>query len=234
MPLATAVEPTAVKRLGNFTIATFDGKQSALASALKYTRDHHVDINHLVSPPSKLAEPGFQEVITYPSDHHITADGVMVQKGQSVGMYSRDCPILFLCDQGRGHGLLLHCGRPALGKWSGNRNIVSEALSTMESWESKPEDLSAYITAGICKKCFTHNLETDKELLAPFVRDFPWAIDQTTGGLDLVTIIKFQLVEAQMVQDHIYHDGLCTKEDTGLASKRGGDADSNLVVAFIT
>ncbi len=234
MPLATAVEPTAVKRLGNFTIATFDGKQSALTSALKFTRDHNTDLKHIVSPPSKRGEPGFQEVIVYPSDHHISTDGVMVQKGQSAGMYSRDCPILFLCDQSRGHGLLLHCGRPAMGKWSGGRNIVSEALYTMESWESNPEDLSAYITAGISKKWFTHDLDKDQELLAPFLRDVPWAIDEKTGGLDVIEIIRVQLMEARVIQDQIFHDGRCTYEDGGLASKRGGDADSNFTAAFIT
>ncbi len=237
MPLVTAVEPTMVKHLGNFTIATFDGKQTALTSALKYTRDHHTDITYLVSPPSKQGEVGFQTVMMRPMVHKLTTDGILVASDQSAAMYSRDCPILFLCDQSRDYGLLLHCGRPAmtpvlsvLESWY---NIISVGLSVMRSRGSHPSDLSAYITAGICGKCFTHDAQKDKSLLAPFRRNYGWAVDPETGGLNLIGIIENQLILSRIAADNISHDGLCTKEHPGLASKRGGDTDSNLVVAFI-
>ena len=237
MPLTTAIEPTEVYRTSVFTIATFDGKNSALASALQFAHEQRHTIKHLVSPPSKRGEAGFQEVLTRPGAYNLSTDGILVTKEQTAAMYSRDCPITFIMDSSQNEGVLLHCGRPALTPTQHlmNRryNIITAALMTLTSRGSNVADLSAYITAGICGKCFVHDGELDKQLLEPFLEDYPESVDLVTGGLDLIGVITKQLTLAGLKKENIHHDGECTKEHKGLASKRGGDQDSNLTVAFI-
>ncbi len=237
MPIAIAVDPTKVLRTEGFIIATFDGKNAALASAIAFTHQPKHAIKHLVSPPSRRGELGFKEVVTNPRDYNISADGIVVTKNRAAAMYSRDCPITFLLDSTKKIGVLLHCGRPAMtptqGESGRTHTIVTAGLETLKAYGSDVKDISAYITAGICAQCFTHNLETDQELLFPFMAYYPQFVNQKTGGLDLIGMITAQLVEAGVAKTNIHHDEMCTKEHEGLASKRGGDSDSNLVKAYV-
>ncbi len=237
MPLTTAIEPTEVHRTTVFTIATFDGKSAPLSSALAFiTQPHHAFV-HLVSPPSKHGDPGFQQVVTRNSYYNLSADGILVTKDCAVGMYSRDCPITFLMDSKRGEGILLHCGRPALTPTQRLMNrhytIITAGLSILKSRGSNVADLSAYISAGICGTCFVHDMEKDRSLLEPFIQHYPESVDMETGGLDVLGVISTQLTDGGVALENIYHDGVCTKEHKGLASKRGGDQDSNLTIAFV-
>ena len=237
MPLATAVDPTKVYRTSIFTIATFDGKNAALASALQFANEQRHPIRHIVSPPSKRGEAGFQEVITRPGAYNLSTDGILVTKEHTAAMYSRDCAITFIMESKRNEGVLLHCGRPALTPvqhlMNRRHNIITAGLTTLTGQGSNPADLSAYITAGICGKCFVHNKEIDKQLLEPFLEAYPESVDLVTGGLDLIGVITKQLTLAGLRKENIHHDGVCTKSHPGLASKRGGDSDSNLIVAFV-
>ncbi len=237
MPIAIAVVPTLVHRTKVFTIATFDGKNAARASALQFAHERGHAIKHFVSPPSRRGEAGFQEVITRPNAYNLSADGILVTKVNTASMYSRDCPITFIMDSRQNEGVLLHCGRPALTPVQHlvNRdyNIITAGLSILKSRGSNVKDLSAYITAGICGTCFVHDIEKDRSLLEPFIQHYPESVNIETGGLDLVRVITKQLTLVGLKKENIHHDGVCTKEHDGLASKRGGHSDSNLVVAFI-
>ena len=237
MPLTTAIEPTEVHRTSVFTIATFDGKSAPLSSALAFITQPHHALLHLVSPPSKRGDPGFQEVVTRTGSYNLSADGILVTKDCAVGMYSRDCPITFLMDSKRGEGVLLHCGRPALTPIQHLMNrhytIITAGLSILKSRGSNVGDLSAYVTAGICGKCFVHDMKKDWSILEPFIQHYPESVDTETSGLDVTRVIITQLTNGGVTRKNIHHDGVCTQEHEGLASKRGGDQDSNLTVAFI-
>jgi hypothetical protein len=66
-------------------------------------------------------------------------------------------------------------------------------------------------------------------LIAPFLLQYPHAVDLHTGGIDLVGIIKNQLGQAGAPAELIEHDELCTYEHDGLSSHRRKDEISNLV-----
>ena len=236
MPLAKVFPPVVVFRSRTATLATFGGKNAPLRSALAYAADHDATIAHLVLPPSSIEHPGFQKIEQDPHQHKLHVDGVVVRPGQTFGMYSRDCPIGFLMDGRRNEGVLVHCGRPAMTprKHAGAEHytVITSALNALTQRGSNLADLSVVITAGICQDCFVHSVVTDVEMIQPFYDWYPWSVNVDTGGLDLVRVITTQLTEAGVHPEKIKHDGFCTKEHSGLTSKRGGDKDSNLVLVM--
>lgn len=238
MPLAKKSKPEVVYTSSTSTIVTFGGTQQPLPSALAYVDDYGANIAHLVYPPSDPNHPGFRYIELLPNEYNLEVDGVLVTPGKAVGMYSRDCPIVFLMDTKRNEGLLLHCGRPAMSpsRYENDKSytVITAALNTLISRGSAISDLIVVITAGICGPCFTHNLAKDHHLIRPFFEQFPYHVDLETGSIDIIGVITSQLVAAGIDREEIKHDGYCTKEHPRLTSKRGGDMDSNLVVAFIT
>lgn len=238
MTLATAVHPTAVRHDGHFIIATFDGKKAALASSLLFAKEHGTVLHHCVYPRNKTDQKGFQKVEMYPQGYEIETDGILVTKGHSAGMFSRDCAITAIMDNRRDEGVLLHCSRLALTPtqhlMDRNYTIITAGLAALTDRGSKLADLSVWITASICKKCFTHDLARDKALLAPFDEHHRLEINEKTVGLDLVGIIRTQLHNAGVTGEMAW-DGLCTNSDPGLASKRGHSPEnaSNLAFMFV-
>jgi copper oxidase (laccase) domain-containing protein len=234
---ATTNNPTVAHHTQACIIATFDGKQAPLPSALAYARRHQAAIDYLVSPPNSDTQAGFQQILAHPKQYELKADGVLIAKSQTVGIWSRDCPIVVVMDTKRREAVVCHAGRPAMTPHHhlANRNytIITAAVYALTSRGSLPRDLTAYITGGICKDCFGHNIEKDSLLLAPFKRRYPGAVSDT-GSLDLIGIIVAGLLEQGLGDDAITHDRLCTKHDDGLASKRGGNgpSQSNLVLVI--
>jgi copper oxidase (laccase) domain-containing protein len=230
MVLATATDPTVTHHTAACTIATFDGKQAPLPSALAFASQHQASIEHLVSPPNSATQSGFQQILTNPKSYELKADGILLVKKQTVGIWSRDCPIVVIMDAKRGEMVVCHAGRPAMTPHHhlANRNytIITAAVYALTSRGSVQRDLSAYITGGICKDCFKHDIAKDAAILAPFKRRFPAAVS-AAGALDLVGIIVAELLMQGLGDHTIVHDRLCTKEHGRLASKRGGDGPSS-------
>ena len=237
MVLATANEPTVIHVTSACTLATFDGKHAPLPSALAFAGQQQSSIAHLVSPPNSDTQGGFQQILTNPKSYELKTDGVLLAKKQTVGIWSRDCPIVVIMDAIRGEVVVCHAGRPAMTPHhhlaDRNYTIITAAVQALTSRGSLLRDLTAYITGGICKDCFKHDIVKDAAILAPFKRRFPVAVS-ATGGLDLIGIIVAELLMQGLGNHTIVHDRLCTKEHTGLASKRGGDGptSSNLTVVI--
>lgn len=238
MVLITAIEPTVTRSLKKLLIATFDGKNAPLPSALECASRHQATLAHLIAPPSHAYHKNFRKLVTKPKQYAVEADGILITDERAVGIWSRDCPIVVITDDVRGETVVCHAGRPAMTPYQHladrNYTIVKAALYALISRGSAPKHLSAYITGAICKKCFTHDLRKDAALIRPFAVNYSWAIDRETGGLDLVGIIMNQLLEGGIPEEAVAYDGRCTKEDPGLASKRNGDdsTKSNLTIVM--
>lgn len=238
MVFATITEPTTTRPVGTVLVATFDGKNTPLPSALEFTSRHQVNIANLISPPSGHDQTGFRKIVTNPKLYTVTADGVLFTDKRAIGIWSRDCPIVIITDKVRCETVVFHAGRPAMTPYQHladrNYTIAKSALHVLTSRGSNVDDLSTYITGAICKKCFTHDIKKDVALLTPFADRNSWAIDPETGGLDLVGIIMSQLLQGGVPEGALAYDGRCTKEDPGLASKRNGDdaTKNNLVVVL--
>lgn len=228
MPITDISEPTTQFNLGPVLIVTFDGKSAPLKSALEFAHRHETQITNLLTPPSDATQAGFQEIIIDPKKYKISFDGILVTNKQTVGMWSRDCPIVTIVDTEKMEWVVCHAGRAAIspllvntGRY--NHGIISKAVGLLLSRGSQPQHLQAYITAGICKKCFVHHPTRDAHLLRPFKSHYGWAFDAETGWLDIKRIIVSQLMNMRVSAKNTYQDNLCTKEHFGLASKRGGD-----------
>ncbi len=224
-------KPTTFNR-SQFTISTYghvpiDADLSALTGT---------PVRHIVMPPNGPGQAGFQSIATYPTKTKVAADGILITAGTVIGMYSADCPILVLMDERSGCGIAAHCGRPAMTKrqvlMKYDYNIITAALLALQREGSRPENLTAYITAGICQDCFTHDVRKpgDAELLRPFPKAH---IHEETGGLDLIGLIIAELVQAGVPARNISTDDRCTKEHPDLTSHRGGKPPgiANLVIA---
>jgi copper oxidase (laccase) domain-containing protein len=214
-------QPIASFKRSFFSIRTYGGHTADSANLIT----DNTAIEHIVRPPSGPGQPGFQTIATYPTERTVVADGILITPSTVVGITSADCPILVLMDERSGCGVAAHCGRPAMTKrqllMRRNYNVIAAALNIMKQHGSPPTKLSAYITAGICQDCFTHDLRKphDAELLRPFPKVF---VINGTGGLDLVGLITSELVQAGVLSRNITSDKLCTKEHPGLVSSRGG------------
>lgn len=239
MTLAHISEPTFTFKLGPLLIATFDGKNNPRGSAEEFASCHQTTLANLITPPGKADDGGFQQIVTDPRSFRTRFDGIHITKQQSVGMSSRDCPIVTIVDVEKMEWVVCHAGRPAIsplpfstGRY--NHGIINNAVGLLLGRGSLPHHLHAYITAGICKKCFVHHPTRDAHLLKPFFPEYRWAFDTKTGWLDLKRIIHSQLTNMRVSAKNIHLDGLCTKEHPGLASNRGGNGpdQSNLVTVF--
>ncbi|MBY0538573.1 laccase domain-containing protein [Patescibacteria group bacterium] len=228
MVLVNITEPTFTFKLGPLLVATFDGKSAPRTSALAFAGQHGAEITTLVAPPSNATQAGFQEIQTDPQKYAISFDGIHVTNKQVAGMQSRDCPIVVIADTERMEWIICHAGRAAISPLPVTHSlqthgIINKAVTLLLSRGSRPEDLSAYITAGICKKCFVHDAKRDAHLLRPFNEHYGWAFDTETGWFDIKRIIVSQLMNRRISAKNIHQDNLCTKEHPGLASNRGGD-----------
>jgi copper oxidase (laccase) domain-containing protein len=239
MALSNVFEPTAIHQIGPVSVATFDGKKAPLENSRKFASRHESEITTVVTPPGDATQAGFQEIQIDPQKYEISCDAVLVTKKQAVAIRSRDCPIVVIVDTEKLEWVICHAGRPAISPLpithiEHSHGIINEAVKLLLSRGSQTHHLQAYVTAGICKKCFVHHPVRDANLLNPFTAQFSWAFDDTTGWFDIKRIIVSQLMNMRISGKNIHQDGLCTKEHPGLASKRGGDGPdkNNLVLVF--
>ncbi len=236
MAISHTAVPTVTKKIGPLVVATFNGKNAPVTKALEFAAKHEVLIRHWIYPPGNVGQAGFQEIITEYKQYEPRCDGILITDKRAVGIHSRDCPIVVIVDTEKMEWVICHAGRPAItplqfGSGRHNHGIISKAVGLLLSRGSQPHNLQAYITAGICKKCFVHHRTQDAALLKPFFPEYKWAFDAETGWFDIKRIIHSQLTNMRISGNNISQDGLCTKEHAGLASHRGGDdPDKNNLV----
>lgn len=237
-----SIQPALVYRTRIMTVATF-GKQKRgdfdLVTQFCRARDTHLD--YIVYPPSNETGAGFQSIYQGSPNANILADGVLLLPGQSGVIQARDCPTVALeyraTQEGEHRAVLFHAGRAALTSpqdcTACGYTIVSSALKAVAP-RGDYGNVHAYITAGICQDCFVHPSTTDERLVAPF-RQYPGVVDDRHDDrrLDVIEVIRFELRGRGVPDYNIKHDGTCTKENTALSSKRGGDTTYNYVLGSL-
>lgn len=163
----------------------------------------------------------------------LRTDGILYRgSGPAIIMtQSADCPFTVVQDEETGDVVVAHCGKYAMRPCTerGCGNMVTTALSYFPGVD--PIRLSAYITAGICGRCYTH--EQDLSHTVPFYNRVDHGEDRERGELDLIRRIKHQLRFADIPEANIEIDGRCTKETPGLSSNRRGDTSRSTIIVQI-
>jgi len=177
-----------------------------------------------------FGQPGFgavKEPVYGPveqSGHDIAADGVLLSEAGSAAIIrTGDCPAVALFAPAHGKAVLLHAGRAALTPRSNSdelSNIITSGFSRLTK-ELPASRVIALITGSICANHFPHDLPEARALVEPFTVFGEHAfIDYATGRLNLVAIIRQQLIDLGVAESDLHHDGLCTHEHAKLASNR--------------
>lgn len=233
------MNPVALFQNRSLTVMVFGKQQYPLETATLAAKTQGVSLAHMVTPPSGPDQSGFQTIARGTSDFAVIADGIVVPPRAAIGITARDCPLVVLENrdpEGQSPRVVaFHAGRPALSPATDcvgcGFSVIAPALNAVAPPGTNRMHVHAFIFVSICGPCFTHPDEAGQTLLEPFRRIHHDAIiDETTGALDLVHIIRTGLKGRGVPAQNIRHDGLCTKEDTRLSSKRRGDTSHNLVV----
>jgi copper oxidase (laccase) domain-containing protein len=179
-------------------------------------------------------DPGFGTLRTLVPQSTVFGDGADYNgAGPAAFMFqTADCPFLVIQNDVTGKVAMGHCGKYAMkpckpGKQCGN--MVTTILSHFK--EVERVHLSAYITPGICGRCYVH--DEDPALVADFYNTIDFGEDRSIGELDLVRRIKHELRHEGIPEVNIELDGRCTKENPGLSSYRCGDQHSNAIVVLV-
>lgn len=180
----------------------------------------------VIVPPSNDTERGYQSIGVCNFIEPVFAEGTVLTEPQSSAVLQvADCATITIVNTETGQVLLTHAGRWALKPpecCGCTGNIVSTAFRKIVG-DSSSEKLFVYITGAICPQHFRHDDEDGQELVRPFLEKFGADIffgDLKDGCLDIVKLIKVQLVGFGIPEDHISHDGICTFEEPGLTSHR--------------
>lgn len=160
-------------------------------------------------------------------------DGILYRgNGPAIIMtQSADCPFLIIQDEETGQVVIAHCGKYAMRPCTerGCGNMVTMALSYFPGVD--PIHLSAYITAGICGNCYTH--EQDLSHTVRFYDRVDHGENRERGELNLIRRIKHQLRFADIPEANIEIDGRCTLETPELSSNRRGDVSRSTIIVQI-
>lgn len=201
--------------------------------------------NELGAQPERITQvkfandasaPGFQCIAWAASTQRtVQADGIVLPEwDQGAFGYTGDCPALILSNPAQDRVALVHCGRWAMSPPTAcggcASNVLTNAFQQLGARE-EPTCVHAYITGGICGDCFPHETKQHQAYIAPFRHRFGETIftDVARGCLDLVQLIRYQLIGLGVPEEQITHDELCTRETVGLASHRAGDRSRNLI-----
>ena len=179
-------------------------------------------------------DPGFGTLRTLVPQSTVFGDGAVYKGVEPVAFMfqTADCPFLVVQDDTTGKVAMGHCGKYAMkpckpGQHCGN--TVTTVLSHFK--EVDRVHLSAYITPGICGRCYVH--DEDPTLVADFYNAIDFGEDRSIGGLDLVRRIKHELRHEGIPEVNIELDGRCTKENPELSSYRCGDQHRNAIVVLV-
>ena len=202
----------------------------------------------LVKPAGDATEPGFLSIVNSTfgdaksEDFDVYADGVVLtESGSAAVLFTADCPTVILLGRFKNGQIAIvavHAGRAAMAPVTlrdGNpSNIITWAYKKLVKG-LEVEDVQAYITGAICGHCFKHDKPEARGLVEPFKQFGEHAIlDDKQGTLDLVKIIKEQLLQFGLTEANIKHDGVCTLETDWLASyRRDRRKERNAIVVVL-
>ena len=198
----------------------------------------------LVKAASDSTHPGFMQIkppvygSSESNDFDEYADSIVIEEsGSSVIMQTADCLTGVLFEHTTKRGVIIHCGKFALmpqnefGKPIDN--IVTRAYRALTKGVTKPS-VEAYLTGGICPKCFLHDDYNGQEFVKPFDQFGSHAfLNRQEGTLNLKAIVIEQLRGFGVRLQNIRHDGLCTYEESHLASHRRDGSPKRNAVMFV-
>ncbi len=215
-------------------VATFGGNSSPMQAAVAWCIQAKCGIDHHICPPSRYNDPGFRIIAKAEPPYTQYTDGMEVPSGVTIGIRSKDCPIVVLFDAVTDSVVAFHAGRPALSpqQYNGNpyRTVIDAGMEYLLNQGALAKNVFGYVTAGICPQCFLHDTSTGKKLAEPFVNEYGDRVIGLLGELDLALVIELQLQQHGVPGSNITYDRNCTREHPLLASHRNGDKDSNMVV----
>ncbi len=211
------------------------GNQRDPAALLRRAADLGYEIKHQVVPPSDQNESGFQAIPYWNNSFLVQAEGMVCQPGSAYLISSRDCPIVVIENCLNRRVVFCHAGRPALTPPCANgcgANVVSAALQAIAPRGTSARGVHAYITAGISGHNFPHDHSDQSwQLVQPFLESYGSYVfaDRQRGALSLESVIRASLTRRDVPDNHIYHDGVCTYDNPGLASYRRQKEDGGPV-----
>jgi len=186
------------------------------ANRRKFLRDHACIGNRSVF--SSVLEHGktvFRVTSKPKRSKRIVADGSVTNIADMVlTVTGADCPPIFARDPIKGVFGLAHSGRKGT-----EANIARELIEVFRSFGSDPKDIYVGVGPGICGLCYTVGEEfaelfRQDDLLRKYV------FRMTHWHLNLSGMIRAQLEEVGVLQEHIHVSPLCTYKEQMLYSHR--------------
>ena len=170
------------------------------------------------------------------NDQFLNTDGLITNlKNIALVTTLADCQGILLYDSKKEVIGNIHSG------WKGTLNkIVENAVKLMiDTYNSNPEDIEAFITPSILKCCF----EVDKDVVDMFKENFNNIDDLITIGdikdnkqkyyIDTVSINKRVLMNLGLKEENIITPTLCSKCNTNIHSYRRDGNNSGRNIALI-
>lgn len=146
--------------------------------------------------------------------------------GVLLAIQTADCLPLFLVDRPIHMVGVAHCG------WKGTlAGIATRTAGEMIALGARASRLEAWI--GPCIRA--PHYEVGPDLIACFRERFPDApVSEDGVHLDLAAIVRWQLCEAGMLDEHIFDSRECTRSDLATYySYRGEGPETGRLVSFI-
>lgn len=146
-----------------------------------------------------------------------------------------DCQGILLYDKNKKAIANIHSG------WKGTLNkIVVNAINLMiDTYNSNPNDIEAYLTPSIMKCCF----EVDKDVVDMFKDNFDDIVDLISLGdikegkqkyyIDLLTLNKRTLLNLGIKEENIISSNICSKCNDNIQSYRRDKSESGRNIAII-
>ena len=159
------------------------------------------------------------------SDFDNTDALITNEPGLALGILHADCGAVALYDSGKNAIAMIHSGRKGT-----QLNIVRSTIELMrDTYGSDPKDISAYLSPCICGGCYEVDEKTADEYEAAFPvgvrRSFVLRHACYRPHIDIVKTVLWELTDTGVSQDKIKTSDICTYEDDGFYSYRGGDND---------
>lgn len=192
----------------------------------------------IIDAPSGPDGKGHKLVENARYDSPIAADGVLFERpGSAAVVQTADCPAVVLYNAQNHRVVLFHAGRPGLTTGGDcptcNFTVLSAAVHRLLLGGSAAH-VHAFILGSICGRCFVHDEPGAEAYVTPFDRYGDIAFtDRSKGALDLRAVIQHELIHKGVPAKNIHHDGLCTKEDVRLSSRRGGRYDTKNTIIVV-
>lgn len=188
-----------------------------------YTQQTHSD--HIVIVDEKVIHSFSPDSPRYIPD----TDALITRlRNVPLAILTADCLPIFLFDRETPAIGLVHAG------WRGTKShIADKTLQTMKKhFDSKPENICAWISAGINVCCY----QVGDDIRREFSHEYGKYIEAVNEDkLNLVEINRFQLLNAGIPQSSIFATSYCTSHDNELfySYRRDGKKSGRMVSVFM-